>query len=179
MTEKLFDDKETFVKERPKKLPKVLEDNLYMEIAQEIIDENYSQSDLEDIADDIASLNLSENGYELAKKLENGNAYYDIDVDFCEYLDGLSMKKHRALNELVKQWVAAHDVKPKLESKIQIRFIKDNPHFKVGTELWIVSRINNEARYILNPDYKAEGGRLVPYEDVEAACEIIKTEKDD
>ena len=175
--EKLFSDSETFTNERPTKITAAQEQEFYKEIAEEIIDNNWSESDVEDIAEDISNLSLHENGYELAKDLENGsrnNAYYDIDVEFCEFLDNISWKKSDILRKNVKDWVAAHNPQPKFaEGQKLIVEIDLNREKKKGAIVFVNGFNEKEAYYLIDENPEFKGGTIITYEKVEANCKPL------
>jgi hypothetical protein len=109
----LFRKDDFFVKERPCKLTNGQKETFYLEKAKEVISNGWSKSDPETIAEDLESIcRLHDNGFEMAKQIENELGYYDIDVSFCEFLESLDFAYCEAVNENVKAWVKAHEIKP-------------------------------------------------------------------
>ena len=88
----LFQDSDVFTKERPIELSHSQKESVYKKLAKEIIDNDWSDDNIEDIILDLKSLSFSNSGYEKAKELESFNAKcsYSIDTEFilkCVYLD--------------------------------------------------------------------------------------------
>ena len=171
----LFNDSDVFVKERPIKLTAHQEEKFYLDMAKELIKDNYSDDDEVTIARDLRYLSLSENGYELAKTLEDyGNANYEIDPSFCEWLECLSSEKDDRIRVNIKAWVKAHDIKPKYTQGVKVRIPTEwSRSFKEGDEVYITT-INQElAYYCVDADPKKKGGVVLAYEVLEAKCEFL------
>ena len=63
----LFKDSEVFVKERPIKLSEKQEAEIWQKLAKEVIDNGWSDDDIDTIIEDLQSLSISDSGYEMAK----------------------------------------------------------------------------------------------------------------
>ena len=90
--EKLFDDSETFQKERPKEITEKQENELYSKLAKEIISNGWCIDELEeDIIYDLKHLSRNDTGFEMAKDLEDYNmkCNYEIDTDFIYWFQHL------------------------------------------------------------------------------------------
>lgn len=173
--EKLFTDAETFQKERPTKITAKQAHDFNMRIAQEIIDEGWSKSDIEDIAEDVSGISTHDSGYEIAKDLENyKKGYYDIDTAFIEFLDDFSWKKREVLEENVKAWVLAHNPKPKFEKGQKLIVNSSlNSEKKKGAIVFVTGFSEKTACYLIDENQERAGGTVIAYERVESSCSII------
>lgn len=172
---KLFEDSETFQKERPDSLTEEQLNNFCSEMAEGV---NCSTDDKSEIANDIKDLYPSfmyDNGYALAKRLEDyGSADYDIDTEFCEWLDGLDYAYRRRVTENVKEWVKAHNVQPKYENGTKLLIMEDlNRKLTKDKEVYITGGRPEEAVYWINEYPNAYGGTVLAYELVEQRCKEI------
>ncbi len=174
MTENtLFNDSDTFTKERPIAITAKQEVQLLREIAEEIKQEGYSNSSIDYIVADLEKINFNDSGFEIAKKLEYANAYYEIDSQLIEFLENLSHRKGEILEENVKAWVKAHKPKPLFPAASKLIINTYLCHgFKVGETVFI-NRIDTErAVYIVDKDPNRKGGVVLEYERVEKSCSI-------
>lgn len=173
--EKLFNDSETYTKERPKKITEEQENTFCTNVANEIIKNGWSKSDVEDIVHDLKELELNENGYELAKRLEDFGMQgdYKIDPMFVEFLDCIGSDKNDILRKNVKDWVKAHDVKPKF-SKGDCLIINESIFWKskVGSEVYITGMKLEEGVYYVHENKDNNGGYVIPYETIEQKCTL-------
>ena len=85
--EKLFSESEIFTSVRPLEITIQQQKSLCEEIAKEIIGNEWSNSNLEEITQDLEMINPTDNGYEIAKSLEgyNKSGNYFIDADFVDF----------------------------------------------------------------------------------------------
>ena len=60
----LFQDSDVFTKERPIELSHSQKESVYKKLAKEIIDNDWSDDNIEDIIFDLKSLSFSNSGYE-------------------------------------------------------------------------------------------------------------------
>ena len=160
--EKLFDDTLFVQKERPTQITKQQEEKMFIELAKEVIENQYSDDDEETIAEDLKELSRNDNGFEKAKDLKsNGNASYEFDGDFIDWLDGMDYKRSEILTENVKLWVKAHNPQPKLEKgpKLKIEealsYLKD---LRKDCVVYVIG-INMEQAYYTISDDKEKQGR--------------------
>lgn len=177
MEQKLFSDTEVFQKERPTKPTAQQLADFYSEMAKEIIAEGFSQSDEEDIIQDLKDLYpFHDNGFELAKKLDEwkANASYNIDGRFCEWLEGFSSEYDKIKRDNVKAWVKAHNPQPKFNKGTKL-IINDSISYslKKGGIVYITGGRPEEAIYWLNESPNNYGGYNVAYEVVESKCSPI------
>jgi hypothetical protein len=174
--EKLFSDSETLSKHRPTKITSEQEQEYYKKIAEDIINEKWSDSDLEDIISDISEISIHDSGYEIAKDLEsyNKNASYNIDTDFITYLDDIGYDKHRILVKNVEAWVMAHNPQPKFNIGQKL-IIKEKISFKLekGSIVFVNGYVEKRACYYIHANNKKTLGIIIPYETVESDCEPI------
>lgn len=170
----LFKDSEVFMKQRPEEITKEQEDQIWEDLAQEVIDNKWSKNDIEDIVDDLQDLSKSDSGYEMAKYLEDwGGAVYDIKTSFIEWLDNLDYKFYQAKRDNVREWVKAHDVKPKIQIGTQFtvkEFISRWPELKVGKVIFINGLDERQAQYLVSNDKDSPENILVNYEIIEKGC---------
>lgn len=177
MTEKLFPDSETFTKDRPLKITDEQKKAFLTQIAREIIKNRYSTDSLEEISEDMFNVvNFNDSGYEIAKDLDNdGQATYDIDSQFIEFLEGLSWRKDDILKGNVKAWVKAHNIRPsynkgqQLTINIKLNHLKT---FAAGEVVYINGVQPETATYLVDTDPKKNGGTVIPFERVETNCVI-------
>jgi hypothetical protein len=174
--EKLFSDAETFTKVRPTKITEKQKQEFYKSIAEEIIKNGWSDSDLEDVIHDVSKISPHDNGYEIAKYLEGfgSKAIYDIDTSFIQFLDDFDFKKYRILEKTIETWVSAHNPQPKFQKgqKLIIE-IPLNPKEKKGDIVYVTGFSEHRACYLIHKDEKRSGGYVIAYEKVEANCLLI------
>jgi len=174
--EKLFNDSEVFMKERPVRITEQQAKEFYTKMAKEIIKNKYSTSSIEDIIEDLADISYGDNGYEIAKKLDDyiSNASYNIDVMFCEWLDCFNSDKEDVLRENIKTWVKAHNIKPKYAKGQKLKIEKSIYYASViGSEIYVTGHRDEEAYYMVDADKNRNGGICVNYEKLEANCSIV------
>ena len=153
MEKQLFKDSEVFVKERPTKLTESQQVKIYKELATEIIENNWSNNDIDDIIEDLKTLSKStDSGYERAKSLEGygTNASYRIDTSFIEWLDDFEYHFYSQLIENVKKWVKAHDIKTKFEKRTElvvVAYISRSTELKIGEKIFVNGFYEDEAKY--------------------------------
>jgi hypothetical protein len=148
----------------------------YEEMAEEIISwEKDGSDDLAATADSLKELFsvselLTENGYELAKKMER-NWALNIDTELVNILDGFSSIIYTACNEAERKWVKDCCITPKYSVGYIVKTtVKGKEYFGK-----IVSVYNNQAQYVINiPElgHAKEGemgtqGTIKNFEDIE------------
>jgi len=174
--EKLFDDTLFVQKERPTKITDQQEEKMYLDLAKECIKYQYSSDDEETIAEDLKELSINDSGFEKAKDLEdNGNASYEFDGDFIDWLDGIDYKRSDILKENVKLWVKAHNPQPKLEKCTKLKIVESLSYSKDLRKDCVVyvTGINIEqAYYTISDDKEKQGGYVLAFEKVESNCEV-------
>lgn len=174
---KLFNESEMFVKERPKDLTDMQESKMYSEIAQEIIDEGYSDSDIVDIISDIKEISFNISGFEIAKSLDDDykmEGSYKINGDFVDYLDDLSSKRQGYIEENVKAWVKAHNPINKFNKGDRLQ-INKALYFKLPDGIIYINGVKKEtAEYVVDRDKERKGGVILNFEEIEEKCEISK-----
>lgn len=176
----LFNDSETFQKERPKKATAKQIEDFYIKMANEIQDENYSSSDEDDIIHDLKKLYpFTDSGFEMAKELDgySADADYDIDADFIQWLEDLRWKFIK-LNEVnVKTWVKAHNPKPQFKKGTHLIINEKLCYGKIkGVSVYVNGFNEDTACYLVDEDIKRNGGTVLPYELVEKKCSVIEKE---
>lgn len=174
----LFPEKEMFVKERPLKLPKVKEDEFLLKMAKEIIESNWTKysPEPEEVAKDLEEIMSYDSGFEAAKRLEDyGDCSYNFQTDFIEFLEQLDYERRNALDELVKEWVKIHEIKPMFQKGIKLIVNIDIGHiYKLGQIIYITGIKEETACYLLWDDINHNGGYAVAFERVENSCAITE-----
>lgn len=173
---KLFDDSELFQKERPTKITEQQKATYCAEVAKEIKERGWSDSDTESIVNDLLTINPNDNGYEIAKDLEfDKDASYDIDSDFVSFLDDFGNGISDILAKNIEEWVAAHKLIPEF-SKGQRLLIETslNLQMKKGGIVFVTGISEKRACYWIDENENRKGGSVIPYEKVEKCC--LKTE---
>jgi hypothetical protein len=173
--ESLFEETVGVQKHRPTKITNQQRDKLYIELAQEIIDNNYSSSDINVISEDLKNLFTTDSGFEKAKALENnGNGTYRFNGDFVDSLDNIDYEIYTVLQENVKLWAKAHDVKPRFTKGLKL-FIKEtlNREKIKGETVYINGIQEDTATYLIDKDPNRNGGTVFAFEKIEANCEIL------
>lgn len=158
----LFNDSEIFQKERPVKLTEKQYDDLLTEMAREINENEWSYDDIEVIVSDLKCLYRHSNGYERAKQLEGFNCKgdYDIDADFVDWLDSFDSRYDDILEQNVKQWVKAHDIKPK--------FSIGDALINKGQRVMYVNYVDVlQAMYGISSENGSRRNTLFKFEDIE------------
>lgn len=172
----LFNDAETFQKERPKELTEKQKADFYIARAKDLKKQGYSSSDIEDIAKDLENLwPFRDNGFEMAKELDgySSNARYDIDTAFCEWLDSLEWDYREIQTHNVKNWVKAHNPQPKFEKGTKLLIIEDLCYkMDKGLEVFVNGGRPEEAVYWISADPNEYGGTVLAYERVEKCCVV-------
>ena len=171
----LFKDSETFIKERPTKLSEKQEDEIWQKLAKDVIDNGWSDDDIDTIIEDLQNLSMSDSGYEMAKDLEgfSSNGSYDIDTSFIEWLDWLYSDFDDARRENVNRWVKAHDIKPKYEIGTQLvvkEYFTRSHELQVGKVISVNGYYEKEAMYCVSNEKDSKRNVLIIYEDIERCC---------
>ena len=179
--EKLFNDSETFQKERPTKITEQQENEVYSKLANEIIDNGWCVDESEeDIIFDLKHLSRYDSGFEMAKMLEgfNMNCNYEINTDFIYWLDDFEYNFKKVLEQNIKDWVNAKNPKPLFE-KGQRLIVTEFINYKLKKDIVVyVNGFREEtACYLIDPNPDKEGGIVLAYEDIEKKCIIFKDEK--
>lgn len=172
--EKLFEDKETFQSERPKRITEQQKTDFYLIIAKEIVNDGYvTDTTFEDIAEDLEKIGIRDydNGYEIAKKLDD-DCGYSIDPMFVDFLDTISHRLRNIHEDNVKDWVKAKQPKPifSVGDCVKInKMIGWNKELKDG-EAFITGIQKETAQYLIHKDKGRKGGFVVDFEIVENCC---------
>ncbi len=173
MGETLFNDSEVFSTERPKIITDKQKEEFLHEIAADIIKDGYSKSDKSYIIEDLRRINFNDSGFDIAKEIEDGNAYYNIDSTFIEFLEGLSWRRKKLLENNIKIWVKAHNPIPKFALGDKLTVDKHLCHgFKTGQEVYVNGIYLDRAIYLIDEDPNKKGGTVLEYERVEDSCSL-------
>lgn len=171
--EKLFSETEGFTKHRPTGITAQQSQALYKEIAQEIIENGWSNSSKVDIIKDLSNISFLDSGYEIAKSLEGfySSAYYEINSDFIEFLEDLCWRKDEVRRKNVETWVKANKPMPKYR-KGQCLLVKHdlNRVTRKGLTVYVTGFNESEACYLIDEDKNRAGGSVMAYEKVEERC---------
>jgi len=171
----LFSDSETFTKVRPRGITAEQKTIFFRGIAKEIINDNYSESKEDVIFNDLLNINLSYSGFDIAKSLESdGAGKYKCNSMFVEFLENLQWEVDEIIKQNHKDWVKAHNIKPKY-SKGDKLFV-NNTQFKpfVQNEKVFINGIKEETgHYIVHQDPFKNGGYMIEFEIVELNCSLI------
>lgn len=173
---KLFDDSLFIQKQRPTRITEMQEEKMFIDLAKDCIEQQFSSDDIDIIAKDFKDLYRNDSGYEKAKDLENnGSGSYNINGEFIDWLDWLDYKRNEILSENIKLWVNAHKPKNKFEKGIKLKVIKTMNHTKKeGSIVYVTGIREEEANYLIDEDKDKRGGQIICFEKIEANCELIK-----
>lgn len=174
----LFPDSETFQKERPTTITEQQRQDYYRKVAQEIIDNGWSQYDIDSVIEDVSNMSHHDSGYELAKWLEefDRSASYEIDTPFIEFLDDFGWGIAEIVLENVQAWVVETNPQPKYQKgqKLLIETALDYEH-KKGLNVYVTGFSSQKnACYLIDEDPNRNGGTIIPYEKVESRCSVIE-----
>lgn len=171
-TPPLFSDSEVFTKTRPTKITEKQKQEYYKKVAQEIIDERWSKSDIEDIMTDLSDIFRTDSGYEIAKSLEDGCAQYNINTPFIEFLDSFDYNMRSIDDENVKLWVKAHNIVPLFDKGQELIVTEEIFRYFKREDIVYVNGINMElARYYVDKDKNRNGGYVLDCETIETHCQ--------
>jgi hypothetical protein len=167
--EKLFNDAELFQKERPNGVTEQQKLEIFKEIAEKIIKNNWSDAEIEDIIEDLKKISYNDDGYDIAKYLDDyGDCWYDIDSEFVEYMDSISYTFWKRSEKNQEEWIKAHGIKPLLSKGTEITLKnKLNNKLLSGMIVYITGIDERSGKYILNSDKDTYGGTLIPFEKIE------------
>lgn len=174
--ERLFDENVGIVNIRPAEITKQQREQLFLKLADEVIENQYCKNgDIETIAYDLGKLTPNDSGFEKAKQLEDDSFLtYAFEGDFIDFLDGIDAEIHCVLNENVKLWVKAYDIKPKLEIAQKLLILSNLNRLQKANDIVYVNGIQEQtANYIIDIDPNRKGGIVIPFEVVESNCKII------
>jgi hypothetical protein len=173
---KLFDDRLLVQKERPNKITKQQEEQMFVDLSKEIIENQYSSDDEETIAEDLADLSIYDNGFEKAKYLDDrGSADYTFEGDFIDWLDNMEYKRRSILTENIKLWVEAHNILPIHKVGTELLITNDISHDKTLRKeciIFINGYNEKEATYKVSNKKEDTRNFIIEYERVESNCVI-------
>lgn len=177
--ESIFNDLEVFVMSRPNTLSENQKQEIHKRLAQEILDNGWSDSDIDDIISDLSKLSKYDSGYKLAKRLESfhSKADYDIDTEFVEWLDSFCYAFDNAINANVKQWVKAHSIKPNHPKGSKLVVVKQfscSPELACGNTIYINGYDESRGKYLVNTIEGSKSNLVVDYELIESNCNVSR-----
>jgi len=172
--DKLFDDTLFVSKERPVKITDQQETQMFIDLAKDVIKYGYSDSDEETIAEDLKNLSFCSSGFERAKDLDsNGNASYEIDGEFVDWLDDIEYARSVILAANVQLWVTAHNPQPKFKEGTKLKVITTlNREKLAGSIIYVTAVRPLVAEYLVDENETRPGGTVMSYERVELNCEV-------
>lgn len=178
METKLFRDEDTVTSKRPMELSEERKEALYKKLAEEIIEDNWSDSNVEDIINDLKQFYVYDTGFEMAKDLEtNGYAQYEFNGEFISWLDDFRYRFRSELDNLILEWVKLRNIQPKFKLETQLKFKEKNSGFLEGDIIFIngydIHGERNMACYCVSKIKNNNENRLINYEILEEVCEII------
>lgn len=169
---KLINDNEVFQKDRPVTITKTQRNEVLTEVAEDILEWSLSKDSIETVISDLDEVyDSSSSGFEMAKELEDGYntfGHYTVNSQLVELLESLDHLANDKKRENTKEWVKAHNIKPKLKKgeKVKLRLA---PFFSlnVGDEVYINYLKEDTAHYVVDKDQNRKGGIVVEYEKLE------------
>ena len=173
----IFNEKDTFQKERPKGITDLQRQNLIKKLAGEIIDNGWSDSKIEVIITDLDSLSAWGAGFKLAKELDSNApaCRYRIDADFIEWLDDFGIGFTEIKFQNLKAWVSAHNVKPKFAKGQKLKIKNKIPFFSGFFDTIYINSIDRKhALYYVGAALGNYLNAAYDFEDIENNCEILK-----
>jgi len=172
----LFNDAEVFQKERPTELTEKQKADFYIEQAKDLKAQGVSTDDEKDIIEDLKKLYpFRDNGFEMAKELDGYGcqANYNIDTNFCEWLDCLYSNYNEIETQNIKDWVKAHNPQPKFQKGTKLLIVEKLCHkMDKGLEVYVNGGRPEEAVYWISEDPNKYGGTVLAYERVEKCCVV-------
>ncbi len=173
----LFSDSETFTRTRPTKITEAQREQMYKDIAQDIINKGFIESadeDIDEIISDLKAVDLKDTGFEIAKDLERQSCLYDFSPDFIEFLNDLLWREKEILTENVKQWVRVVNPQPKYKQGDKIEIVNAfSRSFNVGDIRYVMSVREIDATYSVSTEYPATKGTIIEYERLEENTKLI------
>ena len=177
--EKLFKDKETFQKNRPLHLPNDIFLKMCEKMAEEIVSNGF-HSDKDQVSEDLQNhVDFNDDGYDMARTLDDSCHGYNTSAMFVDHLDCLGNENDTELRKLVKQWVSAHDLKPKYKIGDKLKFESKLNIRRKEHEFMFITGIREEtAEYLMHEEENYKGGYVLRYERVEPITSIVKNTKE-
>lgn len=164
---------------RPNKISEEQQNEFYREAAQTFIDEGWVNSDtqMNDIMNDLMWLDLWDSGYEMAKCLErNSFIIYNINSSCVEFLESLDSERDDIIRQNVKEWVKETNPVPVYRVGDCLTLIGAiNIELQPSQIVWIHSVREDTAEYVVSKEEKSNGGFIIPYEKVQANARLITT----
>lgn len=169
----LFKDSEVFIKNRPEELTENQKNDIWKELAKYIINEKWSNSDINDILNDLKKIPLSYSGYEKAKQLESSKrCYYDLNTFFIEWLDSIEINFQDRINENVSYWVKVHDIKPIYNIGTELAITSFINNFQIGEKIFINGIYEKLAKYLVSDIKDSKRNIAINYEEIEKCCSV-------
>ena len=166
---KLFKDSETFQKERPLRITDTQELEVYNEVADEIIDWNLSTNSKKQIVKDLSDNYISNSdSIETANELRENCSGYTFNSTFLEQIELIDCLISDKINENIKQWVEAHNIRPKYKIGDSFKLKKPLCYGDSNIDIVFITGIyKDRACYTISLDKNQKGGTLVTYERLE------------
>lgn len=164
--ETLFNMDETFQKERPTKITKKQREEIYDSIAQKIVDNGWAE-DIHGAVEELKQVNFNDNGYEIAKKLEN-ECGWSIDVEMVDFLDCLASVERDIKDKNIDEWVKC--TKPVLKypigTKLNIVSVFTRS-YKVGDIVYVNAIYDKSAQYGISLTNDSKTNTMIDFEVLE------------
>ena len=166
---KLFKDSETFQKERPLSITKSQELEVFSEVAEYIIEWNLSRNSKKQIAKDLQEYHISNSeSIETANELRENCSGYTYNSNLLEQIELIDILISEKKYENIKQWVEAHNIKPKYKigDSFKLKKTVSYGYSNIDT-IYITCIYEERASYAISLDKNKRGGTLVSYERLE------------
>lgn len=174
--EKLFEETVGVTDIRPTEITKQQREELFLKLADEVIKYQYCKNgDRETIAYDLGKLTPNDSGFEKAKQLEDDSFLtYTFEGNFIEFLDIIDSQIYLILEENVKLWAKANDIKPKLAKGQKLLVLERLNWEQTADKIVFINGIRQlTATYVVDTDPNKKVGTIIPFETVESNCKII------
>ena len=163
---KLFKDSETFQKERPLIITDKQESEVYNEVADYIIQWGLSKNSKKQIVKDLQEYHISNSeSIETANELRENCNGYTFNSSLLEQIELIDILISEKKQENVKQWVEAHDIKPKYNIGDSFKLKKTVCYGYSNIDIVFITGIyKDRACYTISLDKNEKGGTLIRYE---------------
>jgi hypothetical protein len=141
------------------------------ELAKEVMDWKGNDGSYDEVLEDLIDVcNSRDNGYEMAKRLDNYHSW-EVDPELVEILDGFDSELYGVHQQTIKNWVQNNDIQPDYKIKDLVKFTSYGENSKDHSFEGTITRINREyATYVI---YVPEMGHVKMGEDSSGTTGII------
>jgi NOL1/NOP2/fmu family ribosome biogenesis protein len=133
-------------------------------MSKEVFQWGRPETNLDEVYEDIKRIlqddyDFHENGYELARKLEDLG--YSPDTELVEILDSVSYKMYIEIDEATKKWVITDNITPEFEIETEVYYTKNKKQIS-----GIIKKIFvDDAKYgIYSEGMEKNSLAVIPYE---------------